>query len=462
MQPVLEEYAALFQEPTQVPPHREIEHSIVLKEGTESVNVRPYRYAYFQKAEIERQVNEMLMAGLIRQSTSPFSSPVLLVKKKDGTWRFCTDYRALNGVTVKDRFPIPTVDDMLDELQGATFFTKLDLRAGYHQGRVRPADVHKTAFRTHNGHYENLVMPFGLCNAPSTFQAIMNSIFRPYLRKFILVFFDDILIYSLSWSCHIEHVKQALSILKQHQFFVKASKCSFGQKELKYLGHIVICHRVKVDEGKIDAMVSWPSPINTTELRGFFGLTGYYRKFVQGYGVLARPLTNLLKKNQFAWSKEAEKAFVNLKKAMTNTLILAMPDFNSTFTIWTDASRDGIGAVLQQQGRPIAFMSRALGISKKSWSAYAKEMLAIITAVRLWRSYLLGRKFIIQTNQRSLKYLLQQCIATPEQQEWLAKLMGYEYEIQYRPGKENHAADALSRRPESPILHSLCVPQISI
>ncbi|KAH9717133.1 hypothetical protein KPL71_021710 [Citrus sinensis] len=276
-----------------------------------------------------------------------------------------------------------SVDDMLDELHGAAYFTKLDLRAGYHQVRVNLADIHKRAFRTHNGHYEYLVMPFGLCNAPSTFQAIMNSIFRPYLRKFILVFFEDILIYCPSWRSHLTHVKQAMEVLKQHQFFLKAIKCTFGQQELEYLSHIITSHGVKVDETKIAAMVSWPQPKNISELRGFLGLTGYYRKFVQGYGVLARPLTNLLKKGQFEWNAEADKAFINLKKAMTSTPTLAMPNFNETFVIVTDASGDGISAILQQQGQPIAFMSRALGVTKKSWSTYAKEMLAIIEAIHV-------------------------------------------------------------------------------
>ena len=196
MQGLLEEYSELFREPKHLPPTREIDHQITLKEGAEQINVRPYRYDYFQKAEIEKQVHEMLTSGLIRPSTSPFSSPVPLVKKKDGSWRFCTDYRAFNEVTVKDRFPIPTVEDMLDELHGPAYFTKLDLRTGYHQVQVHLSDIHKTAFRTHNDHYEYMVMPLGLCNTPSTFQAIMNAIFRPDLRKFILVFFDDILIYS--------------------------------------------------------------------------------------------------------------------------------------------------------------------------------------------------------------------------------------------------------------------------
>ena len=413
MQNLLEEYVELFQEPNRLPPTREIDHHITLKEWAEPINVRPYRYAYFQKAEIEKQVHEMLNSGLIRQSTSPFSSPVLLVKK-NGSWRFCTDYRSLNEVTVKDRFPIPTVEDMLDELHGAAYFTKLDLRARYHQVRVHLSDIYKTTFRTHNSHYEYLVMPFGLCNAPSIFQAIMNVIFRPYLRKFILFFFDDILIYSPTWSFHFKHVRQAFEILKQQHFFVKGSKCNFDQQELEYFRHIVTCHGVKVGEKKIAAMVSWPQPHNISELRGFLGLTGYFRKFVRGYGLLARPLTNLLKKGQFSWNKDAEEAFVKLKQAMTKTPVLSMPNFNDKFIIETDASGDGIRAVLQQNGKPIALMSQALGVSKKTWSTYAKELLVVVEAVRMWRPYLLGHRFVIQTDQCSLKYLLEHKIATPE------------------------------------------------
>lgn len=422
MKPIIAEFTDLFATSTHLPPSREIEHRIPLKEGTDPVNVRPYRYAYYQKDEIERQVHDMLTAGIIRPSSSPFSSPVLLVKKKDGSWRFCTDYRALNSVTVKDRFPIPTVDDMLDELNGATIFTKLDLTAGYHQVRMHAADIH----------------------------------------KMVLVFFDDILIYSKSSEEHLHHVREVFHLLRQHQLAVKFKKCAFGQSELEYLGHIISDVGVKVDRTKISAMLDWPQPTTVTELRGFLGLTGYYRKFVRNYGIIARPLTNLLRKGQFAWSPEAEATFNALKTALTTTPMLAMSDFSLPFVIQTDASGEGIGAVLSQNDRPIAFMSRTLGISKQAWSTYAREMLAIVIAIRVWRPYIIGRRFIIQTDQRSLRYLLEQRILTPEQQKWMGKLVGYDYEITYKPGKSNGAADALSRVHGSPSLDAIFIPQSSI
>ncbi|CAH9130821.1 unnamed protein product [Cuscuta epithymum] len=323
-------------------------------------------------------------------------------------------------------------------------------------------DIAKTAFRTHNGHYEYLVMPFGLCNAPSTFQALMNSIFRPLLRKSVLVFFDDILIYSPDWETHLRHVREVFQILQHNQLSVKFKKCAFGKQELEYLGHIITNKGVKVDQSKIKAMLDWPAPTNITELRGFLGLTGYYRKFVKDYGLIARPLTNRLRRGKFTWDKEAEQAFAALKHAMTTTPTLALPDFSQPFVIQTDASGEGIGAILSQNDKPIAFMSRTLGVAKRNWSTYAREMLAIIVAIRTWRPYLLGRRFIIQTDQRSLRYLLEQRILTPEQQKWMGKLVGYDYEILYRPGKANAAADALSRVPDSPVLNSISTQHATI
>jgi hypothetical protein len=345
----------VFQEPQQLPPQRSFDHSIPLVQGVKPININPYRYSPEQKDEIEAQIKQMLQQGIIQPSTSPFASPVLLVKKKDGTWRFCVDYRHLNAITIKNKYPLPiknkyplpVVDELLDELHGAKWFTKLDLRSGYHQIRVLPEDEIKTAFKTHNGHWQFKVMPFGLTNAPATFQGIMNTIFAEQLRKYVLVFVDDILIYSESFEAHQNHLQQVFQILRANQLFIKKSKCTFAQPQLEYLGHIIGEQGVQTDPAKIQAVQDWPNPTNHKQLRGFLGLSGYYRKFIKNYGAISRPLTDLLKKNTpFVWTPALQESFDTLKTALVEAPVLALPDFTKPFVLETDASDQAIGVVL--------------------------------------------------------------------------------------------------------------------
>lgn len=274
-----------------------------------------------------------------------------MVRKKDGQWRFCVDYRLLNELTVKNKHPLPVIDELLDELAGATVFSKLDLRSGYHQIRMAEGEEHKIAFHTHQGLYEFLVMPFGLTSAPATFQSTMNQVLATCLRKSVLVFIDDILVYSPSIDMHAVHLREVFQLLQQHQLYIKRNKCSFALTELEYLGHVISSHGVATDKTKIQAVSNWPTLANVKSLRGFLGLTGYYRKYVKHYWILAQPLTQLLKKGVlFLWGPAQKEAFEQLKHAMTTAPVLSLPNFQQTFAVETDASNTGIGAVLLQNG----------------------------------------------------------------------------------------------------------------
>jgi len=354
----------------------------------------------------------MMHQGVIRPSSSAFSSPALLVRKHDGSWRMCIDYRALNAKTIKDKYPIPVVEELLDELRGAKFFTKLDLRSGYHQVWMHEADIHKTAFRTHQGLFEFLVMPFGLTNAPATFQALMNTVLRRFLRRFVLVFFDDILIYSATWAEHLQHLHLVLQCLAEHSLFLKRSKCAFAVPSVAYLGHVISATGVTMDSDKVQAVLSWPVPKTVRAVRGFLGLAGYYRRFINNYGVIATPLTRLLRKEGFHWTPEAEAAFRELQQALTKAPVLQLPDFSLPFIVECDASGSGFGAVLHQGQGAVAFFSKPIAARHAKLAAYERELIGLVLAVRHWRPYLWGREFVVKTDHRSLKFLLDQRLAT--------------------------------------------------
>ncbi|WVZ84441.1 hypothetical protein U9M48_031473 [Paspalum notatum var. saurae] len=412
---LLDSFSAIFAEPAGLPPQRAHDHRITLKPGAQPVAVRPYRYLAAHKDELERQCAAMLEQGIFRRSDSPFSSPVLLVKKADGSWRFYVDYRTLNALTVKDAFPIPV-------------------------------DVHKTAFRTHDRLYEFLVMAFGLCNAPATFQALMNDVLRPFLRRFVLVFFDDILIYSKTWADHLRHLRAVLDMLRRHHLFVKRSKCAFAAASVAYLGHVILAAGVAMDPAKVQAILDWPALRSVRAVRSFLGLAGYYRKFVHNYGTMEAPLTALTKKAGFAWDDGATAAFAALKAAVTSAPVLAMPDFAKTFVVECDASSHGFGAVLVQEGHPVAFFSRPIAPRHRALAAYERELIGLVQAVRHCRPYLWGRQFVVKTDHYSLKYLLDQRLAMIPQHHWVGKLLGFDFSVKYRSGATNVVADALSRR----------------
>jgi transposase InsO family protein len=336
----------------------------------------------------------------------------------------------------------------VDELGSASWFSIIDLYSGYHQIRLQQGEEFKTAFSTHAGHFEFTVVPFGLSGAPGTFQGAMNTTLSPLLRRCVVVFFDDILIYSGSYAEHLQHLRQVLQLLAQDQWVVKLKKCQFAKQEIHYLGHILSSQGVHTDPAKITAIQSWPVPANVRELRGFLGLAGFYRKFVRHFAIIARPLTNLLKKNTlFVWTEEHQQAFQALQQALCSAPVLGIPNFTKVFAIETDACQTGVGAVLLQDGHPLAYISKPLGVKTQGLSTYEKEYLAILIAVEQWRSYLQLAEFVIYTDQKALIHLNDQRLNTVWQQRVFSKLLGLTYRVVYKKGSDNSAADSLSRRP---------------
>ncbi|GJT52457.1 putative reverse transcriptase domain-containing protein [Tanacetum coccineum] len=423
--PIVRDFPEVFPEDLPgLPPVRPVEFQIDLIPGAAPVARAPYRLAPSEMKELSEQLQELSDKDFIRPSSSPWGAPVLFVKKKDGSFRMCIDYRELNKLTVKNRYPLPRIDDLFDQLQGSSIYSKIDLRSGYHQLRVREQDIPKTAFRTRYGHYEFQVMPFGLTNAPAVFMDLMNRVCKPYLDKFVIVFIDDILIYSKNEKEHEEHLKAILGLLKEEKL-----------------------RGIHVDPAKIESIKDWASPKTPTEIRQFLGLAGYYRRFIEGFSKITKSMTKLTQKEvKFDWGEKEEDAFQLIKQKLCSAPILALPEGSEDFVVYCDASHKGLGAVLMQREKVIAYASRQLKVHEKNYTTHDLELGSVVFALKLWRHYLYGTRCTVFTDHKSLQHILDQKDLNMRQRRWLELLSDYDCDIRYHPGKANVVADALSRK----------------
>ena len=446
---ILAEYADVFEpQPNGLPPERGVTHTIPLEPGAIAPFRPIYRLSPAEMAEAKKQITEYLAKGWIEPSTSPFGAPILFVSKKDGGLRMCVDYRALNKVTVRNRYPLPRIEDLFDQLQGACYFSSIDLAQGYHQLRVTPEDVPKTAFRTPFGHFQFKVLNFGLTNAPATFQSAMNNVFKDVMGKFVLVYLDDILIFSKNLEEHRMHVRHVLETLRKQRFYAKASKCTFCSSELEYLGHIVGRDGIKVDPRKVSAVVDWPIPKDVHQVRSFLGLANYFRRFIQGYSTMVGPLTSLTgKSTPWNWDEQCQAAFTKVKHSLVNAPVLALPNPDEPYEVICDASIIGLGAVLMQNGRPVAFESRKLTPAETRYTTTEQELLAVVHAMRTWRCYLEGcTQCTVVTDHCPLTFFETQQNLSRRQARWSEYLSRFRFNWVYRPGRSN-VADPLSRNP---------------
>jgi hypothetical protein len=380
------------------------------------------------------------------------------VKNKYGTLRLCIDFRQLDKVTVKNKYPLPRIEDLFDQLKDGTIFSKIDLRSRYHQVRIKEEYINKTTFRTRYGHYDFTVVPFGLSNALVVFMCLMNGVFREYLDRFVIVFLDEILIYSKTWEEHEHHLNMVLKVLREHQLYAKLSKCSFYQKQIHYLGHIISKDGIAVDPENIEAIRKWSAPKNVTEVRSFMGLAGYYRRFIGGFSKIAHPITYLQRKGmKFQWASDCERSFQHLKQLLTNAPILRISDPNEYFIVCTDACNEGLGGVLCQNGFVICYESRKLKEHERNYATHDLELATIVHALKKWRHYLMGKRFELRTYHNGLKYLFDQPNLNARQSRWLEFLSEYDFDIKHIKGKENKVDDALSRR-----VHELHATTISM
>jgi hypothetical protein len=460
---LLHKYQHIFAEPTGMPPDRDLESTVIpLIDNATPQFVRGWRLSPAELAEVQKQVKDLLAKGYIQPSSSPWGAPVLFVPKPDGSFRMAIDYRKLNSVTVPNRWPLPHIDELLNQVRDARVFSLLDLRSGYHQLRLSPEDIPKTAFISPVGLYEYRVLPFGLCNAPAVFTRYMARVLAPMLGKSVVVYLDDILVFSKTPAEHLEHLEQLFTLLDKHQLFAKGSKCSLNRTELRYLGHIIGHGKVAVDPAKITAISNWPLPQFPKELQSFLGLANYFCKFLQGYSSLASPLTTLVAKTApktkrakgerytpNTWTPQHTAAFEGIKHALCTAPVLILPDPNAPYRLIADASDLGTGAVLLQHDRPVAYLSHKFSETESRYHTGERELLAVILALKAWRCYLHGCPggLTLVTDHHPLTYLQKQPHLSPKQVRWsqfMSQFLPFEWE--YIEGRSN-VADPLSRHP---------------
>ncbi len=439
---------------SKLPPHRPWDCAIDLLPDESVPRGKIYSIFIPEQKAMEEYIEEALQQGYIRPSTSPAASSFFFMAKKDGGLRPCIAYWALNKITVKYRYPLPLIPSALEQLRVAMIFTKLDIRSAYNLIWIREGDNWKTPFVTPTGHYEYLVMPYGWVNAPSVFQGYINEVIREYLHRFVLVYINDILVYSRNEAKHRLHVSEVLQRLREHQLYLKAYKCTFHQTSIQFLGYQISSQGIKVDEGKVEAIKTWPKPTTIKELQRFLGFSNFYRRFIHNYSSITAPLTNLLKSKpkSLFWTPEATSAMKTLQNAFMSAPLLVHPDPQKPFIVEVDASTSDVGAVLsQQQGNPrlhpCAAFSRKLSSAEQNYDIGNRELLAIKLALEEWRQWLEGARhpFVVYTDHLNLEYLREANRLNPRQARWALFFTRFYFAISYRPGTKNTKADALSR-----------------
>src|SRR5436190_7368487 len=446
----------------ELPPHRgPLDHAIPLEPNSKPVFGPIYNLSETELQVLKRIHDENLRKGFIRPSTSPFGSPVLFVKKPDGSLRLCIDYRALNRITIKNRYPLPLISELLDRLKGAKFFTKLDVREAFNRLRIAHGDEFKTAFRTRYGHFEYLVMPFGLCNAPGSFQAYINDVIREYLDKFAVAYLDDILIYSNTLEEHIEHVRLVLKKLFAHGLFVKLEKCEFHVQKISFLGFVISPEGISMDPARISTISDWPIPRSVTDIQIFLGFANFYRRFIDGYSRVVMPITSLLRTKgnpPFEWTPAAQEAFDRLKYLFTSAPILRHFDPDLQITLHSDSSGFALSGIISQPHldhnghsllHPVAYWSRKCTPAECNYDIHDREMLAIVECMKHWRHYLEGSKYPVnlRSDHKNLERFMTTEILNRRQARWAEILSGYDFVLDHITGSKN-PADGPSRRPD--------------